>query len=484
MRTRPLRLKPTGGQVRAVIYRRISRDLTGEEAGVTRQNKDCLAFCAQRGWAVVANLEDNDLSASRYSRKKRPAYAEALRLIEHDEANAVVAYHLDRLWRQPKELEHLIDLVERKRVIVATLTGDISLETGEGRFSARTLVSVAAMEADNISRRTKRGKDENAVNGGPTGGPRPFGYNGSDPEHGVKGGKTLIPDEAEAVKDAVGRFLAGETLTAICQRWNDAGFRTTVHGRPFTLTIVRQILENPRIAGLRAHNGDIIGPASWPAIISESDHRQVVAMLADPSRKQAPRKRGLLTGFLRCGRCGLTLTRISAQSSKDRKRKPTYSCHHGSGGAGCFGVSVSADPVDALVVEAALLVFDDVDLSAPQSATVPSAGDDGAAALEGRMRELSGLWADGAISRTEWLTARKRIDGRLAAIKRQQTTPRSLVAMRYHGRPGMLRQKWPDLTLDEQRAVIGSVIDRVTVNPVAARGPRFDKNRLDITWRV
>ena len=67
--------QPVPGPLRAGIYVRISEDQSGERIGVDqRQRPDCLSYCQHRGWQVVEVFTDNDVSASRFSKKKRPAY--------------------------------------------------------------------------------------------------------------------------------------------------------------------------------------------------------------------------------------------------------------------------------------------------------------------------------------------------------------------------------------------------------------------------
>jgi hypothetical protein len=40
-----------------------------------------------------------------------------------------------------------------------------------------------------------------------------------------------------------------------------------------------------RIAGLREHNGEVVGDAAWPAIIDRATHDRLVGLLDDPSRR-------------------------------------------------------------------------------------------------------------------------------------------------------------------------------------------------------
>ena len=65
--------------IRAAIYARISYDPDARAVGVDRQREDCLGLAASRGWTVVAEYIDNNVSASKYSRKARTQY---LRLLD------------------------------------------------------------------------------------------------------------------------------------------------------------------------------------------------------------------------------------------------------------------------------------------------------------------------------------------------------------------------------------------------------------------
>ena len=65
--------------IRAAIYARISYDPDVRAVGVDRQREDCLRLAASRGWTVVAEYIDNNVSASKYSRKARTQY---LRLLD------------------------------------------------------------------------------------------------------------------------------------------------------------------------------------------------------------------------------------------------------------------------------------------------------------------------------------------------------------------------------------------------------------------
>src|SRR4051794_26962927 len=133
--------------VRAIIYRRQSEDRTGQQAGVDRQLEDCQRLCDREGWQVVKVITDNDVSAS--SRKVRKGYQELLGDIERGGVDVVLAWAQDRLLRDVREGEDLIELVERTGVRIATVQGgDHDLSIPDGRFTVRIMGAVAKNEME------------------------------------------------------------------------------------------------------------------------------------------------------------------------------------------------------------------------------------------------------------------------------------------------------------------------------------------------
>src|SRR5207247_3467669 len=131
--------------------------------------------------------------------------------------NGLLVYDLDRLHRQPSELESFIDLCQRLRLTnVASVSGDIDLTTPDGQFQARILGAVAKKESDDKSRRIRRKHEELALNGKVSGGgSRPYGYEADK--------LTVRPAEAAVVKDCARRLLAGEPVRSIAADLNKRG---------------------------------------------------------------------------------------------------------------------------------------------------------------------------------------------------------------------------------------------------------------------
>lgn len=55
---------------------------------------------------------------------------------------------------------------------------------------------------------------------------------------------------------------------------------------------------------------------------------------------------------------------------------------------------------------------------------------------------------------------------------------------RYVGSPDLLRQRWSQLDLDAQRAILFEAIDQIKVLPSGPRRGAFDSDRVEISWRI
>jgi DNA invertase Pin-like site-specific DNA recombinase len=287
------------------IYARQSLDRTGEGLAVARQIADCDKLGKQRGWTAAGEpLVDNDTSAS--TAKPRPAFTRLLELVDAHAVDVVIVWAVDRLVRRLADLEDLIGHFERAGVRLVTVSGDIDLSTDQGRLIARILASVARGEVERKGARQKRANLQAAEAGKPPSGPVPFGFEPDRVTHNA--------ERAAAVRDAYTELLAGGTLAGIARTWNGLGLlsgkvrtgrKDTGEPSQWCAATVRALLLNPRNAALRAHHGEIVGPATWEPIVSEVTWRAAVGLLRDPARKHAPpTPRNLLSGIALCGLCG------------------------------------------------------------------------------------------------------------------------------------------------------------------------------------
>jgi site-specific DNA recombinase len=461
----------------AAVYCRISDDREGRQLGVTRQRQDCLALAERKGWTVAEVYTDNDVSA--YSGKPRPAYRRMLVDLKEGTRDALVVYDLDRLVRQPRELEEFFDLADAAGLTdYASVTGDLDLANDDHRTYARIMGALAQKESNDKRRRIKRKHQELAEHGKVSGGgTRPYGY--------TEDRRRIRASEAKVIREAANRVLAGESIRSVCRALNARGI-TTVTSKPWHPSGLRRILLSARISAQREHHGDIVAPAEWPPIIAPEDTARLRALLADKRRgaSRTPR-RYLLAGMLRCHACGATM--VSRPRSDGERR---YVCATGPGFAGCGKTAILAPPLEVFVAEAVLERLDTPELEA---ALRGEAAKDAEAALiqreldeaQAQSADLAAMWGTNQISRSEWLAARTPIEQRIEQLKRSLSrATRTTALVDYVGKTATLRREWEHLALSRQRAIVEAVLDHVMIGPARRGLNRFDPARVSPVWKL
>jgi DNA invertase Pin-like site-specific DNA recombinase len=465
----------------AAVYVRISQDREGAGLGVERQRGECEALCERLGWTVGEVFVDNDISA--YRGKLRKGYERMLEAVKDGRCGAVVAWHPDRLHRSPAELERFIGVIEATGAAVATCqAGRYDLTTATGRMTARIVGDVARHESELKSERLRSQRAQAAVKGRPhVGGRRAYGYDVPRDKHGnPKGTGELVVVEREAamIREAVARFLAGETLRSLARDWNERGVPSASGGR-WTVPSLRTMLAGPHLAGLRVHHGEVIGDSAAPAVISRDDHDQLRALLGNPrTRTRGRPPTSLLGGLLYCARCGGKLHHSRRITGQRR-----YVCNVTPGsGEGCGGVAIQAEPLEERVTGAVRHA-----LASPQMrqalarAHTRKKGDD-PSKLQDDLDALADAAGHGDIPMREYLRARRPLEERRKRALAATDFDASLIP--FLDAPDFA-EAWETLDdVDAKRAVLAALVEKVTIRPAEYPGAKFNTDRVDITWRA
>lgn len=369
---------------------------------------------------------------------------------------------------------------------LATVTGEIDLATPTGRLIARMLGAAARHEAEHKAERQKRQRRQSAEAGKVSGGGmRPYGY--------AEDRITVIDEEAEVIREAARRLLAGESLSSVCRDFRTREI-TTPAGGHWVPTTLRRLLASARISGRREHTprsaaettrpllGEIVADAVWPAIISATDSDRLRTLLSDPARafraQAATGRSYLLSGILRCGRCGWRM------SGRPRSGVPRYVCPNVPGTAACSGVATNAARTDEHVRDMVLTALDSAELA---KRVRHQAGDDDGLAEEVRadeeqLEELAQAWAAREISRKEWMAARAPIDARLERSRAQLARmSRTSPLLGFIGTAEEMLSRWEAMNVSQQRAIIASAVRTVAVGPANPR-KRWDPDRFSFDW--
>ena len=459
----------------AAIYCRISLDRTGERLGVARQEALCRKLAADRGWSVAEVYVDGSVSA--YSGAVRPGYRRMIDDLEAGRRDGVICVDLDRLTRRPAELEEFMELAERLGVALANVAGDTDLSSVDGRLTARIMGAVARQESERKGERVAREAEQAARRGLPRGSRRPFGWEADK--------TTVRPAEADLIREAARRVGAGETVPAVARDWNQRGIASPQKARHgWSATTLAGVLRNPRLAGLRAYKGEIVAEGQWEPILDRAQWETLAARIRRVARPGRPSTH-LLSGIARCGRCGGPLW-TSWRKNPNGGRVARYACVSRPGQAGCGKLTVVAGPLDELIRDAVIVAITGPELAKTLAAHSSDNDLEAGAArdladAESRRDEAAAMFAAAEIDRREWLTIRAVTDQRIADATRLLNRRRGPLAD-LPADETTLRQGWDTGTIDWRRALIGAVIETLTVRPVDRPTNTFNPARVDITW--
>jgi DNA invertase Pin-like site-specific DNA recombinase len=461
----------------AAKYRRISDDREGRELGIDRQDEDLDDLAQRRGFTFVADYVDNDIGASSRTRKPRPDFTRMLEDARAGRFKVIAAYTSSRLTRRPREHEDLIELSERYGIRFEYVRSpSFDLNTAAGRRVARILAANDAGESEDIAERVSRARLQQAEQGRFGGGRRPYG-------HETDGRKRA--DEARVIRAAAAAVLSGVGLNGIVRDLNDREVPAP-QGKVWRRTGLRDLLLQPRMAGLMSHGGEILEgvDALWKPIIPRERWEAVLAVLNSPARRTSPgpTPKHLLSHIAACGH--------PDHSDDDRymmkrdwagvngSKFPIYCCTR------ARHLIVAQAPIDVYVEAVTIERLSRPDAS---QALVPRVEVDTvglaqeANALRARLSELGDLVETGDMGAAEYRQRKTRLSEQLASVESSLiaasgSTPIADIA----GRPDAA-EVWNGLSLARKRAILGCLM-HITVMPAIRRGRGFDANRIRIDW--
>ncbi len=445
--------------------------------GIGRQEEDGRELAQRLGWTIAKVIPEDDTSA--FKRRKiqlpdgttalrtvRPGFRAALEGLASGEYDGLIADDLDRVARDPRDLEDLIDVVEgqRPRLPVESVTGSLRLATDADVTMARIMCAVGNKSSRDTARRVSRKHEELAAEGKVGGGGfRPYGYE--------RDGMTVNQEEAKVIKWMAARVLEGWSQNEICADLNARGVRPA-KAATWNSRSVSSILRGPRITGLRRFRGEIIGDAAWPAILDRETWHDVQAGLdkrGGGARNDFVR---WLTGALVCSLCDRPLCGWQGN------RGPRYWCATPRGG--CGKIAIHAARAEAEVERQVLEFLGKPGVLARLRSLSSTETNEAArielAADEAQLKELAGMWARREMGLHEYTEARRIIAARVQDSKAlvMSQAPRILRVLL----AGDVQAGWAELKPAGRREVLLAILPGYQVMPSSSGVRRFDPTRL------
>lgn len=399
---------------------------------------------------MVAEYRDSDLSAFRKG-VVRPAFQEMLTGLPN--VDVILVWKLDRLVRRFLEFARIWPQFQDNDVALASATEPVDTSSPIGRIIVLMLVGFAEMESENISIRQRSKHAELRRQGKPSGGgSRPFGV--------TSDWTAIVPEEAELIRLAAERIIAGASIGSVARDW-------TARGYPIQSKELRRLLEQTRLTGRRT--GQTLDNRHIPQILSDETFEALSVALVSRSGhagRAAPR-RHLLSGLLYCADC-------------DEKMK----IHHHKAGlryrcTSCFQ-SVSEARSEDVIVDGVLGLIDAGGL--PEMESQESSGV--IAQIEADEKALVDLtrarYVERLLTDDEFRPARDTLVSRIEKLKgsleRRPALPQTA---------GKAREAWASSDLPLRRALLGAVLERVNVSRAEKPGRGSDvQARLEPVLRA
>lgn len=452
--------------MRAAIYARQSVE---ESEGIARQVEDCRSVAELRGFDVVDEYIDDNVSGYKL-RGGGSAYARMLEDARAGRFDVLIVRKLDRLTRH----RYAIDEMREARVLTVTADGMIDLTTPNGRLVANMLTVVAHAESEIKAERRVFANAGRRREGIPTSGRVPYGYKWIPSkvrrERGSVEAYELDGDRADDVRRIFEMFLAGVPLGSIARDLNTAEKRTMPtkrhpEGVPFSPTTLRRILLSPYYAALLplpsegggVYNQDAITRGScevgkWPAIVTVEQWEAAKAKLAHPSRTTSPgpTRRWLLSGLAVCDVCDRPIVAGGGEKGVHSYRCPSMRHFMRQG-----------DPLDAYVERYAVeyIAKHRGALLAPRERADTAKINAELVRLDAALVELGEDRDGGIIDRAEYLRRRPRLISQRDALRRDLAAGADRSALEGIVDASDVLGAWRALTLGEKRAVLGDLFE-------------------------
>ncbi|GLW14520.1 hypothetical protein Stsp01_12630 [Streptomyces sp. NBRC 13847] len=187
----------------------------------------------------------------------------------------MIFYDLDRLVRQPRDLEDLIDVVEYvKRPVTGATGGRMDLINDSDRHMARMMCVMALKSSEDTARRVAR-QHLSAAQNGTAQGRIAYGWIRKGEHKGQ-----LVPDETDVVVRIFQDFMSGESAYSIARTFNAEGIEPPA-ARMWSSTMVAKMLRNPRYAGMVSYAGKhrvqaATAGAGWSLVLFDDEGRPLL----------------------------------------------------------------------------------------------------------------------------------------------------------------------------------------------------------------
>lgn len=380
----------------AAIYARKSK-FTEKGDSITNQINLCKKHLESLNITEFMVYKDEGFSGKNTG---RPAFLKLLEDAQQKRFNVLICYKLDRVSRSVADFSDLVSKLEKLNISFISVNEQFDTSSPMGRAMMYICSVFAQLERETISQRIQDNMCALAQNGNWLGGEVPTGYESKRISYFDENGKqktccvlSPVDDEIELIKMIYSKYLQLKSLYKL-QKYMLTNNIKTKHEKDWSKGMLSSILSNPAYAKvddnitehLKSAGANIYGKAdgihgiliynkrkgksgrnndikNWIYAISnhegiiDSDDWLKVQHQMEINKAEAPRlghsHKALLSGIIRCAKCGSHMkVAYAAQSPKQDKKKYYYVCSlkSASGKTRCKNKNIDGTALDNILI--------------------------------------------------------------------------------------------------------------------------------------
>jgi len=321
---------------RCAIYTRKSHDegLEQDYNSLDAQRDAAMNYIASQranGWqALPESYDDGGWSGGNLN---RPALQRMMANVRAGLIDIVVVYKIDRLSRSLVNFAELQTEFEKYDVSFVSVTQEINTSTSSGRMMLNILMTFAQFEREVIAERIRDKLSASKKKGKYVGGMLPLGYRGDSVNMKI----VIEPDEAKIVRLIYDEYLRTSSPKEVQRLLVEKGIRGREWvskkglrhgGRPLSLAVIRDILQNPIYIGKLRYQGKVYD-GEHEGIIPVKLWEQVQSTFkanSESCRQRSSRDLKPFAGLIYCGHCNAPMFAATVTKPNGRRYR-YYICH-------------------------------------------------------------------------------------------------------------------------------------------------------------
>ena len=304
------------------LYARKSTDVEDKQVlSIEAQITELRAYAKQEGLQIAEELIEKQSAKI----PGRPVFNKMISRIEHGDANAILAWHPDRLARNSVDGGRIIYLLDCGHLAILKFPTFWCENTSQGKFMLNIAFGQSKYYVDSLSENTKRGLRQKVRNGDyPS--QAPIGYI-NDSRY-----KSIVVDKKKSrvIRLAFQLYAKGESRLEDIANFLAKNGIVSRGGKIISKTRASFILSNPFYIGLFKYGGER-HEGKYDPIVSKKlfdSAQEVLKLRSKPNHKPTINPQPFC-GLISCASCGMMITgeyKVKKQKNGNIHNYTYYRC--------------------------------------------------------------------------------------------------------------------------------------------------------------